>query len=214
MANKRKRQEATNSTTYPAPSSTITTTSEDLKEMIKQAVEEASARIVERQEQICQEIHSKLDDLSDQVNSIKIGMDNLSSMTAPVANTTTTARPNIPKPRMKSGEKKSSFIFQMFKDNIVGITDDEATKLVQYLNEAAKDACKVFAIATGKEKTKYLDLTGTDRQKLFKLVGEEARERDERCSVADRCSGLWAYELAAQPKWSSKSKNSRKKEYV
>lgn len=102
----------------------------------------------------------------------------------------------------------------MFKDNILDITDDEAKKLVQDLKEAAKDACDAFALATGKGKTKYHDLEGKDRIMLFKLVGEEAKAQDERCAIADKCSGLWAYEFTVQPKWSSKTKNSRSKEYV
>lgn len=46
----------------------------------------------------------KLEGLSNEINSIRIEIDRLSSMTSPVANTSTTGPPNILKPRMKSGE--------------------------------------------------------------------------------------------------------------
>ncbi|KAI8062950.1 hypothetical protein BDF21DRAFT_402698 [Thamnidium elegans] len=42
----------------------------------------------------------------------------------------------------------------MFKDSISEIINDEANKLVQYVNEASKDVCSTFEPETGKWKTK------------------------------------------------------------
>ncbi|KAG1149428.1 hypothetical protein G6F37_005135 [Rhizopus arrhizus] len=67
-----------------------------------------------------------------------------------------------------------------------------------------------FIIATGKGKAKYLDLTGSDRQRIFKLVGEEARARDERYSVTDRYSGLWIYNFAVHLKWKQQGEEQQK----
>jgi hypothetical protein len=45
-------------------------------------------------------------------------------------NNTGTNTSNIPKPSTRVGKKKPSLILQMFKENLEGITDDEANNLV------------------------------------------------------------------------------------